>query len=192
MHGRFACSVRTGSEITHSCHHPIPKGENARPQKWAKWKGLDRGHRRPEPGSVSGLVISAWCSLPLLPHLEDFCAEVGAHAVMITDAWSASGPARHLQPMGFVFCVICSFFGHQMTSWLVWRLGSVKIQCLYTAGPLLEGLVEMRLPADLLTLSGPTHKVDGKTAADGPPCGFTPSIHLSSIALSVLREYTWT
>lgn len=42
----------------------------------------------------------------------------------------------------------------------------MKIQCLYTAGPLLEGLVKRRLPADLLMLSGPTHKVDSKTAAE--------------------------
>ena len=42
----------------------------------------------------------------------------------------------------------------------------MKIQCLYMAGPLLEGLVKRRLPADLLMLSGPTHKVDGRTAAE--------------------------
>lgn len=109
MHCWFSCGVRTGSEITRSCHHPIPKGGNARPQKWAKWKGLDRGHRRPEQGSVSGLVISAWCSLPSLPHLEDFCAEVGAHAVMITDARSASGPARTSSPAN-EFCLLCGLF----------------------------------------------------------------------------------
>lgn len=64
----------------------------------------------------------------------------------------------------------------------------MKIPCLYTAGPLLEGLGVMRLPADLQMLSGPTHTVDGKTAADGPPWGFTPSLSLSPIALSVLKE----
>ena len=32
LNGRLACSFRTASEITHSCHHPIPRRESPRPR----------------------------------------------------------------------------------------------------------------------------------------------------------------